>query len=147
MPLPTGVSFAELIAAGSLDLVADNTYDLPTVPVWHRGRLGLVGDAVHAPSPSSGQGASMALEDAAAMAGALSTASTPEQGLAAFEAARRKRVERIVAVGARSSSSKTPGRFTRPLLETTLRLVFRYAVTDKSQAWMYDHRERLPQSR
>jgi 2-polyprenyl-6-methoxyphenol hydroxylase-like FAD-dependent oxidoreductase len=50
----------ELIASGELELAADNTYDLGHVPTWHRGR-----NAAHAPSPSSVQGASMALEDAA----------------------------------------------------------------------------------
>jgi 2-polyprenyl-6-methoxyphenol hydroxylase-like FAD-dependent oxidoreductase len=56
---------AEIIAAGDLELVADNTYDLPTVPAWSRGRIIVIGDAAHAPSPSSGQGASTAMEDGA----------------------------------------------------------------------------------
>jgi hypothetical protein len=49
-------------------------------------------------------------------------------------------VEKVVAAGARSSSSKTPGPLARPLRDAALRLVFRYAVTEKSLAWMYDHR-------
>ncbi len=144
---PDRSPFAELIAGGTLELAADNTYDLGRVPVWHRGRLGLVGDALHAPSPSSGQGASMALEDAVVMAGALHRSATPEQGLTEFEALRRERVERIVAVGARSSSTKTAGPLARPFLETMLRLVFTRVVTERSQAWMYDHRVKLPQAR
>ena len=135
--------FAELIAAGTLELAADNTYDLPTVPVWHAGRVGLVGDALHAPSPSSGQGASLALEDAVVMAAALRTAASPEEAFADFERSRRERVEKVVAVGARSSSSKTAGPVVRPFLETALRLVFRHVVTERSQAWMFDHRVAL----
>ncbi len=34
------------------------------VPHWHRGRMVLVGDSAHAPSHSSGQGASLAVESA-----------------------------------------------------------------------------------
>ena len=41
-----------------------NTDDLPRVPVWRSGRAVLIGDAAHAVAPSSGQGASTALEDA-----------------------------------------------------------------------------------
>ena len=53
----------ELIRAGELELAGDNTYDLGHVPVWHRGPVVIIGDAAHAPSPTSGQGASMAAED------------------------------------------------------------------------------------
>jgi 2-polyprenyl-6-methoxyphenol hydroxylase-like FAD-dependent oxidoreductase len=62
---------AELIRTGRLELVGDNTYDLGHVPTWSRGRMVIIGDAAHAPSPSSGQGASMALEDAVVLAQAL----------------------------------------------------------------------------
>ena len=49
-------------------------------------------------------------------------------------------MEKVVAAGARSSSSKTPGPLARPLRDAALRLVLRYAVTEKNLAWMYDHR-------
>ncbi len=133
----------ELVRTGELELAADNTFDLGHVPTWHRGRLVLLGDAAHAPAPSSGQGASMALEDAVVLAAQLGRAADPVQALAGFEAARRRRVERIVAVGARSSSAKIPGRAARVVQEAAMRLVFRYAVTDRSQEWMTGHRVRL----
>jgi 2-polyprenyl-6-methoxyphenol hydroxylase-like FAD-dependent oxidoreductase len=129
-----------LIESGELELAGDNTYDLPHVPVWHRGRLAILGDALHAPSPSSGQGASMALEDAVVMASSLRDTESVRDAFAAFESARRARVERIVAVGARSSSSKIPGRVGRVPLEAMMRLVFRYLVTDRGQSWMTGHR-------
>ncbi|KZM28363.1 Salicylate 1-monooxygenase [Ascochyta rabiei] len=51
--------------------------DPPTV--FHRGRLGLIGDAAHPTLPHQGQGGAQAFEDAAAL-GALFTADTkPEQ--------------------------------------------------------------------
>jgi 2-polyprenyl-6-methoxyphenol hydroxylase-like FAD-dependent oxidoreductase len=131
---------AELVADGTLELAAANTYDLPHVPPWTRDRLVLVGDAAHAPSPSSGQGASMALEDAVVLATSLRYhASAPADlpaALHAYEQARRARVERIVKAGARSSDAKTHGPVGRRFREAAMSLVFRYLVTDRSTAWM-----------
>ena len=61
-------------------------------------------------------------------------------GFAAYEARRRRRVERIVAAGARGSSAKIPGRVGRVFQESVLRLVFGVFVTDRSVAWMTDYR-------
>jgi 2-polyprenyl-6-methoxyphenol hydroxylase-like FAD-dependent oxidoreductase len=133
-----------LIRAGRLELAADNTYDLGHVPIWHRDRMVVVGDAAHAPAPSSGQGASMAMEDGVALAVALEGAATIEDGFAAFEAARRFRVEKIVAYGARSSSSKTPGRVGRMVQGLVMPIIFRWVITDKALAWMYDYRVPRP---
>lgn len=139
--------FADLIAHGTLDLAADPTHDLPKVQTWHRGNLAIIGDALHAPSPSSGQGASMALEDAVVMASCLKNAQarsqSPAVAFASFEAARRTRVERIVADGARSSRAKTAGPVARVFQDAMLRLVFRHVVTPKSTAFMYDYRVAL----
>jgi 2-polyprenyl-6-methoxyphenol hydroxylase-like FAD-dependent oxidoreductase len=130
---------SDLIAAGALELAGDNTYDLPQVPTWHRGPMVIVGDAAHAPSPTSGQGASMAAEDAVVLAKCLRDLPDLPRALAAYEQLRRRRVERIVAQGARSSSSKTPGPVGRVVRDLLLPLVFKFLVTDKSLAWMYDH--------
>jgi 2-polyprenyl-6-methoxyphenol hydroxylase-like FAD-dependent oxidoreductase len=133
---------AELIRTGRLELAGDNTYDLGHVPTWSRGRMVIIGDAAHAPSPSSGQGASMALEDAVVLAQALRDHGGVPAAFAAYESARRERVEKIVAAGARSSSSKIPGPIGRRFQELMLRFVFRHVVTDRSIAWMNDYRIR-----
>lgn len=39
-------------------------HDLNPIDTWHRGQVLLIGDAAHAPLPTSGQGACQALEDA-----------------------------------------------------------------------------------
>jgi 2-polyprenyl-6-methoxyphenol hydroxylase-like FAD-dependent oxidoreductase len=130
----------ELIREGELELAADNTFDLGHVPLWHRGPLVIVGDAAHAPAPTSGQGASMAAEDAVILAKALRDGPSIPAALAAYEAARRERVEKIVAWGARGSNAKVPGRFGRVLRDTILRLLFRYVITDQAMAWQFDHR-------
>ena len=133
---------ADLVRTGRLELWADNTHDLPEVAHWHRERMVIVGDAAHAPAPSSGQGASLALEDAVVLATCLRDASTVEEALTAYDTARRDRVERIVAAGARSSSSKIPGRAGRAVRDAMMRLVFRFVVTERSSSWITGHRVR-----
>jgi FAD-dependent urate hydroxylase len=130
---------SDLVAAGQLELVADNTHDLPSVPTWHKGPMVVIGDAAHAPTPTSGQGASMAAEDAVVLAKSLRDLPDIPQALAAYEQLRRRRVERIVAQGARTSSSKTPGPVARVLRDLLLPVVFKFLVTDRSQAWIHDH--------
>lgn len=58
---------------------------------WHRGRIVLLGDAVHATTPHLGQGAGMAIEDSIVLADELLKADTPE---AAFKAFRDRRFDR-----------------------------------------------------
>jgi 2-polyprenyl-6-methoxyphenol hydroxylase-like FAD-dependent oxidoreductase len=128
-----------LIEAGRLELAADNTHDLRKVPTWHRGPMVLVGDAAHAPSPTSGQGASMAAEDGVVLAQCLRDLPSVPEALAAYEHRRRARVERIVAQGARTTSAKTPGRVGRVVRDLAMPLVFKLLVTDRSMAWIYDH--------
>jgi 2-polyprenyl-6-methoxyphenol hydroxylase-like FAD-dependent oxidoreductase len=140
----------ELIRAGRLELAGDSTYDLGHVPVWHRGPMVIVGDAAHAPSPTSGQGAAMAAEDGIILAKALRDLPSVHLALDAYEQLRRARVEKIVAYGARGSSAKVPGSFGRVTRDLILRLVFRFFVTERSMAWQFDHRvewdRRLPAS-
>jgi len=129
----------DLITAGRLEVAGDNTYDLPTVPTWHSDRMVIIGDAAHVPSPSSGQGASLAAEDAVVLAKALRDQPAIGQALAAYESLRRDRVEKIVAEAARASSSKAPGPVGRAVQGIVLPLVFKFLVTDKSLAWRYDY--------
>ncbi len=128
-----------LIEAGELELAADNTYDLPTIPTWFRGPRIVIGDAAHAPSPTSGQGASMAIEDGVVLAKCLRDERDVSRAFAAYERVRRPRVERVVAHGARGSSQKTPGAIGRIVRDMLLPLLFRFVVTEKSLAWMYDY--------
>lgn len=123
-----------------LELAGDNTFDLPQVAVWHRGPMIIIGDAAHAPAPSSGQGASMAIEDGVLLAMALRDLPDVPSAFAAYERIRRERVDKIVAHGAQSSSNKTPGAVGRLLRDAFLRVVFRFVVTENSEAWMYDYR-------
>jgi FAD-dependent urate hydroxylase len=78
--------------------------DIVFMPRWHDGRVCLVGDAAHATTPSAGQGASLALEDAIVLAQCIRDIDVPEKAFAAFERARRKRVEAIVRQSRRNGS-------------------------------------------
>lgn len=64
-------------------------------PRWHNGNVLLVGDAAHALSPISGQGAAMAFEDAVVLAEELAGNHDIESSLASFERRRRTRIEAL----------------------------------------------------
>lgn len=63
---------------------------------WHKGRVVLLGDAVHASTPHLGQGAGMAIEDAIVLVNELGKASDPETAFQAYRARRYERVSFIV---------------------------------------------------
>lgn len=65
---------------------------------WARGRAVLLGDSVHAMTPNIGQGAGMAMEDAAVLAEELAKGGDVETCLAAYVRRRKPRVETIVRV-------------------------------------------------
>ncbi|MFC0448361.1 FAD-dependent oxidoreductase [Rhodococcus jostii] len=117
-----------------------STYDLPTVPTWRNERMVIIGDAAHATSPSSGQGASMAIEDAIVLARCLRDSPDITVALAAYETARRARVERIVAQGKRNGSGKAPGPVGRVIRDLTLPTIMRMVGRRDSLRWMYDYR-------
>ncbi len=133
---------SRIVEATPGDLRAWATYDLPHVPVWRTARTVLAGDAAHATSPSSGQGASMAVEDALVLARCLRDRPGVPDALATYEALRRRRVERIVAAGRRTSSTKVAGPVGRALRDALLPLVLRRIGADAAggQGWIFDHR-------
>jgi 2-polyprenyl-6-methoxyphenol hydroxylase-like FAD-dependent oxidoreductase len=89
-------------------LLRMNVYDIQSLPTWHKGgRILLIGDAAHAVSPNSGQGASLALEDAMCLAKLMrDCAGDVEHAFVQFERERKPRVEKIVAEGRRRASDK-----------------------------------------
>lgn len=63
---------------------------------WHKGRVALLGDAVHATTPHLGQGAGMAVEDALVLAEELTRQDNVEIALRAWHARRFARCKYIV---------------------------------------------------
>src|SRR5690606_28867010 len=109
----------------------------PRVPTWIRDGMIISGDAAHATSPASGQGVSMALEDAVTLAKCLRDVPDVARAFAAYEGLRRKRVERIVAMGKRNGGGKAVGRIGRMVLPLVMKFAARAAAR---QNWLYDHR-------
>lgn len=62
---------------------------------WHKGRVVLLGDAVHASTPHQGQGAGMAIEDALVLADEIEAADTLEEAFTAYRTRRWPRVEQV----------------------------------------------------
>ncbi|PXY19133.1 FAD-dependent monooxygenase [Prauserella muralis] len=108
--------------------VTGSLHIMPSVPHWHRGRLVLVGDAVHAPSNSSGQGASLAIESAVEVARCLRDLPDPQSAFAAYEARRRPRVEGIAARAGKINQAKAPGRLAKALLPVMMRVLLKTAM-------------------
>ena len=79
-------------------------YDIKPLKVWHKGRIGILGDAAHATTPNLGQGACQAIEDAIGIAGliaeAISKKELPETIFQKFHSARFERVAFICKTSA-----------------------------------------------
>ena len=82
------------------------TYILSKQPAWHQGPVVLLGDAAHAISPSSGQGASMALEDAGVLAKCLRDIPKIEQAFETYERLRRERAQKMLKQGLQGDAGK-----------------------------------------
>jgi 2-polyprenyl-6-methoxyphenol hydroxylase-like FAD-dependent oxidoreductase len=114
-------------------------HTLPRLRSWHRGRMVVIGDAAHAPSPTSGQGASLSAEDAVLLALCLRDAPEPATAFSRFEALRRKRVEPIVRWAARFNRSKAAGPVGRAIRDAMLPAGLRMAVGSKAQRQIFDY--------
>ncbi|WP_223839294.1 FAD-dependent oxidoreductase [Saccharopolyspora pogona] len=136
---PDATPTADIVAATD-DVCATNAHDLVPTPRWRKGRMLLIGDAAHAASPATGQGASMAFEDAVVLAKAL----RDHGSLDAYERLRRPRVERNIVRSAQQSTALTPDHAERP--EEVERLGQRHAEAppDGDPAEWLDWNTELP---
>lgn len=113
LPLLSGdtTPAADVVAATTDRIMVTNATEIPTGTPWRHGRTLIIGDAAHAASPATGQGASMALEDAVVLAKSLRDAPDTESALSLYEALRRPRVEHnITTSGKISRGFHTPSR-------------------------------------
>ncbi|MCB9683386.1 MAG: FAD-dependent monooxygenase [Alphaproteobacteria bacterium] len=141
-----GAWVRDLIAASPVLVGAWRRAELPRLPRWTSGRLALLGDAAHAMDPAAGQGASMALEDAVALARCLRDVDDPAQALRRYEFLRRPRVTEVQAVADRQRSGKiVPGPVTAFFRDLVLPFALRFggAAQDKGYAWDEPWEERV----
>jgi FAD-dependent urate hydroxylase len=130
--LITRTNPTDLLVVGAME-------SMPSVPSWHRGRMVLVGDSAHAPSSSSGQGASLALESAVELARCLRDHPVTEDAFTVYEAMRRPRVERIAKEAARKNNAKIAGPVGRVLMGAAIRVFARLSNPEKA-AWMLHYK-------
>jgi 2-polyprenyl-6-methoxyphenol hydroxylase-like FAD-dependent oxidoreductase len=126
---------ADLIVVGGME-------DVPTVPTWRNGRVVLVGDAAHATSPSSGQGASQAIESAVQLARCLRDL-PHEQAFATYEVMRRARVEKIIALAAKTNGDKAAGpvaRVFRDLAMLAMTKLVKPETMARKLDWQFNYR-------
>jgi FAD-dependent urate hydroxylase len=135
-------SAVEIVRATTNEIAGTNQYEMPRVATWHRDRMIIVGDAAHAASPTSGQGASMAIEDGVEIAKALGDDPDPAQAFHVYEQRRRERVERVVAFGAERNAGKMPGPIRRRFRDLVLPTILKRHSSPKAMgelSWLFDH--------
>ena len=133
---------AAIVRATNGPVLRGEQLELPRVPSWQRDRMVLVGDAAHAVSPSTGQGVSLAWEDAAVLGLHLSHRADPRTAIAAYESARRARVDRVVKWGKRTGDAKAAGPVARRIRDLMFPLLTSLGSRPgavRRQAWLYDH--------
>ncbi|QVI21598.1 FAD-dependent monooxygenase [Nocardia tengchongensis] len=125
-----GAQLAEATTAGQLAVVGA-LHIMPSVPHWYRGRMVLTGDAIHAPSNTSGQGASMAIESGIELARCLRDIDDPARAFATYEALRRPRVEAVAARVAGMNKTKAAGPVARMAMQVMMPIMFKRMDPEK----------------
>jgi FAD-dependent urate hydroxylase len=128
-----------LIEATPALMAVSPIHTMPRLHTWHARRMIVIGDAAHAPSPTSGQGASLSIEDAVTLAQCLRDLPGHEEAFARFETLRRPRVEQIVKAAARINNSKAAGPAARRVRDTILPLIFKFAANSKQARRPFAH--------
>jgi 2-polyprenyl-6-methoxyphenol hydroxylase-like FAD-dependent oxidoreductase len=134
----TGPAAQLIQASRGVDISkASPIHSIPHLPAWHNDRMIVIGDAAHAPTPTSGQGASLSIEDAVVLAQCLRDLPTPEHAFTRFQELRRPRAERIIKQAARVNSSKTATPITRMLRDATLPVIMKMVASSKQATAAY----------
>lgn len=122
------------------ELRAYPIHDLVGVRRWSRGRVVALGDAVHATSPSVGQGVALALEDAVALAASLRDAADHTAAFAAYQGMRQERVGRVVGYARAVNAQKrvTKSRVGVAIRDAMMPLFLRRAGQDARNDWLYN---------
>jgi 2-polyprenyl-6-methoxyphenol hydroxylase-like FAD-dependent oxidoreductase len=112
---------------------------------WYRDRMVVIGDAAHVPSPSSGQGASLALEDALELAKCLRDLPDPASAFAAFQQLRDKRVAKVLAGARKVINNKAAGPVGRVIRDALAPVAMKVFARPGARAWLLEHHIALEQ--
>jgi len=124
------------------DILNIPIHDVPSLPRWSAGRTILIGDAAHAVAPHSGQGASMALEDAMLLGKLLreSNGASLEQVFSNFEQQRRPRTDKVIALGRRNGQRKERMPAFAYWIQQQMIRIFVPLTRAKKQDWLLAYR-------
>jgi len=92
-----------LANANKKNLYKWGLFDRPPMAQWSIGRITLLGDACHPTLPFMAQGAAMAIEDAAVIAGCLNQTQDPTSAFLRYEKLRKKRTAMIQQLSRRNA--------------------------------------------
>jgi 2-polyprenyl-6-methoxyphenol hydroxylase-like FAD-dependent oxidoreductase len=85
-----------LEASAESGIARADIYDLPARRRWGQGRISLLGDAAHPTTPTLGQGAGLAIEDAVVLARCVEERGPTQEALAEYERHRLSRTAKVV---------------------------------------------------
>lgn len=114
-------------------------YHMDPPKQWYKDRMVLIGDAAHVPSPSSGQGASLALEDALELAKCVRDQPDPASAFATYQGLRDKRVRKVIAAAKKTNSDKAAGPLGRVIRDAMMPVVFKVLARPNARAWLFQH--------
>jgi 2-polyprenyl-6-methoxyphenol hydroxylase-like FAD-dependent oxidoreductase len=97
-----------IIAATEDRIARFPIHEMPILECWYRDRVCLAGDAAHAVGPHSGQGGSLAMEDAIVLATCLRDAPKVDAAFAAYQRICKERAEYVAHQTRRIGNRKAP---------------------------------------
>lgn len=104
---------------------------------WHKGNVGLIGDAAHAMLPHSAQGAAMALEDAATLSTLLNPGVSIENAFSKLATLRRKRISKLSKLSVTNGKIYTMGGMGATARNLAMRMLGGRLLLQR-QHWIYD---------
>lgn len=121
------------------ELFAYPIYDMPLLAKWHTKKICLIGDAAHAISPHTGQGASLALEDSSILAKCLLKYPDTELSFSVYQELRQERVAKIVSQARKIGKSKSKA---NPLATFFRDIFLKYFINleKKKMDWIYAYK-------
>ena len=113
----------------------------PVAENWWQGSIALLGDAAHPTLPFLAQGANLAIEDAYLLARSCNDHANLDEGLRAYQVARRQRVVRAIGAANANAVKYHLSGISRIVAHTGLRVIGKVApgAFMGRLGWLYDH--------